>query len=110
MTETQLDPLETVRRAIPLDGEPKRMLLAVGDTSQRRRIVCPYHTWSYDLGGVLMAAKRFRDDENFDSADHALVELPVHVWEGWVFGHACNPLGSDLVPSFTEHQGDVAAR
>ncbi len=185
MTDTQMDPLETVRRATPLDGEPERMLpaaaytspevlaweqrhlfagswtclgryvdlfpdttakpltqravvvgdvsallvrdgssvrmfantcrhrghelLAVGDTSQRRSIICPYHAWSYDLGGALIAAKGFRDDETFDEADHALVELPVHVWSGWVFGHALHPLGSDQVPSFTDHLGDVAA-
>jgi Rieske 2Fe-2S family protein len=185
MTETHQDPLETVRRATPLDGEPERMLpadaytspevlaweqrhlfagswsclgryvdlfpttsaklptqravvvgdvsallvrdgssvrmfantcrhrghelLAVGDTSQRRSIICPYHAWSYDLGGALIAAKGFRDDERFDAADHALVELPVRVWEGWVFGHALHPLGSEQVPSFTEHLGDVAA-
>ena len=28
-------------------------------------------------------------------AEHGLVELPVEVWQGWVFGHALHPLGSD---------------
>jgi Rieske 2Fe-2S family protein len=84
-------------------------LLGLGETSQRRSITCPYHAWSYDLGGSLIAAKGFRDAEQFDADDHGLVELPVVVWEGWVFGHAVHPLGSSEVPSFTDHLGDLAA-
>jgi phenylpropionate dioxygenase-like ring-hydroxylating dioxygenase large terminal subunit len=84
-------------------------LLAEGGTSQRRSIICPYHAWSYDLSGSLAAAKGFRDDERFDPVVHGLVELPVQVWEGWVFGHGVHPVGDDLVPSFTDHLGDVAA-
>ncbi len=84
-------------------------LLAEGDTSQRRSIICPYHAWTYDLGGALIGAKGFRDDERFEAGEHGLVELPVQVWEGWVFGHALHPLGSEQVPSFTKHLGDLAA-
>ncbi|MDQ6688142.1 MAG: aromatic ring-hydroxylating dioxygenase subunit alpha [Actinomycetota bacterium] len=84
-------------------------LLAEGDTSHRRSIVCPYHAWSYDLSGDLVAAKGFRDDERFEATEHGLVELPVEVWQGWVFGHAVHPSGSERVPSFTGHLGDLAA-
>jgi Rieske 2Fe-2S family protein len=84
-------------------------LLAEGETSQRRSIVCPYHAWSYDLEGSLRAAKGFRDDETFDVAAHGLVELPVRLWEGWVFAHALHPASSGRVPSFTDHLGAVAA-
>ncbi len=84
-------------------------MLADGGTSQRRSIICPYHAWTYDLGGSLIGAKGFREDERFEAGEHGLVELPVRVWEGWVFGHALHPLGSELVPSFTEHLGDLAA-
>jgi Rieske 2Fe-2S family protein len=83
-------------------------LLAVGETSQRHSVVCPYHAWGYDLAGSLVAAKGFRDDDRFDAGEHGLVELPVEQWQGWVFGHAVHPLGSAEVPSFTEHLGDLA--
>ncbi len=84
-------------------------LLPEGESSQRRSIVCPYHAWGYDLGGALVAAKGFRDDEAFAAGEHGLVELPVEVWEGWVFGHALHPLGSAQVPSFGEHLGGLAS-
>jgi Rieske 2Fe-2S family protein len=83
-------------------------LLPEGESSQRRSIVCPYHAWSYDLGGALVAARGFRDDEQFAADEHGLVELPVEVWEGWVFGHALHPAWSKQVPSFAEHLGEVA--
>jgi Rieske 2Fe-2S family protein len=84
-------------------------LLAQGETSERRSILCPYHAWTYDLEGSLRGAKGFRDDEAFDADAHGLVELPVEVWEGWVFGHALHAVGSADVPSFAEHLGAVAA-
>jgi Rieske 2Fe-2S family protein len=80
-------------------------LLPEGGSSQRKSVLCPYHAWSYDSSGNLMAAPGFRDAERFDVSDHALAELPVHVWEGWVFGHALHPVGSPNVPSFYEHLG-----
>ncbi len=83
-------------------------LLPIGETSQRHSIICPYHAWTYDLGGALIGAKGFRDDERFQADEHGLVELPVQLWEGWVFGHALHPLGSELVPPFMQHLGDVA--
>jgi Rieske 2Fe-2S family protein len=83
-------------------------LLPEGGTAERRMISCPYHAWTYDLGGALKGAPGFRDVVGFDKADHGLVELPVTVWHGWVFGHAANPLGSADVPSFEEHVGELA--
>ncbi len=82
-------------------------LLGEGETSQRRRIVCPYHAWSYDLEGSLRGARGFQEVEGFDEEDHSLVELPVTLWHGWVFGHAVNPVGHPDVPSFAEHVGDL---
>jgi glycine betaine catabolism A len=83
-------------------------LLATGESSQRRSIVCPYHAWGYDLDGSLRAAKGFRDAVGFAAEDYGLVELSAEVWEGWVFGHALHSAASEEVPSFGDHLGDVA--
>ncbi len=91
------------------DGEQLRMfantcrhrgheLLPEDGSSQRRNIVCPYHAWTYDLAGTLLAARGFRDDERFHTDEHGLVELPVLAWQGWVFGHALHPSGSRRGP------------
>ena len=68
--------------------------------------------------GALIGAPGFRDVEGFDAADHGLVELPVRVWQGWVFGHALHPLGSrrgavvraSTSVTSTRHRGAVRAR
>src|SRR5205814_1576267 len=77
------------------------------ESSGRRGIVCPYHAWSYDLSGDLIAAPGFRDDEEFQAEEHSLVELPVTAWGGWLFGHALHPLGDPDVPPFDEHLGEL---
>src|SRR4029079_14643098 len=38
-------------------------LLPEGGTSGRRAVVCPYHAWSYDLAGCLIAAPALRHVE-----------------------------------------------
>jgi Rieske 2Fe-2S family protein len=83
-------------------------LLADGRSSRRRSILCPYHAWTFDLDGALMAAPGFREDQRFDPGDFGLVELPVQVWGGWVFGHALHPLGSPEAPGFSSHLGALA--
>ncbi|GAA4361341.1 aromatic ring-hydroxylating oxygenase subunit alpha [Angustibacter luteus] len=101
------------------DGETLRMfantcrhrgheLLPEGEASHRRTVQCPYHAWTYAPSGELVGAPGFREDDTFDFAEHALVELPVREWEGWVFGHALHPLGDVDVPSFEAHLGALA--
>ncbi|HEU5037350.1 MAG TPA: aromatic ring-hydroxylating dioxygenase subunit alpha [Nocardioides sp.] len=82
-------------------------LLPDGDASARRSVVCPYHAWSYDLAGDLVAAPGYRDEPGFDATAYSLVELPVEVWCGWVFGHALHPLGHPDVLPFDLHVGDL---
>jgi glycine betaine catabolism A len=81
-------------------------LLPNGESNARRSVVCPYHAWSYALDGSLRAAPDFREVEDFEHADHGLVELSVETWHGWLFCHAANPRGGD-VPAFDAHLGVV---
>src|SRR5579875_1356295 len=85
-------------------------LLADHGTSQRRSVVCPYHAWSYDLSGALIGAKGFLHPaaDGFDADDHALIELPVRIWEGFVLGHALHSMDDPAVPDFDAHLGDLA--
>ena len=58
------------------------------DEASEQSIVCPYHAWTYGLDGSLRAAPGFRENESFVPAEQGLVELPVEVWQGWVFVNA----------------------
>jgi Rieske 2Fe-2S family protein len=82
-------------------------LLPEGDASTRKAVVCPYHAWSYDPAGDLVAAPGYRDQPGFEPAAYSLVELPVETWCGWVFGHALHRLGHPDVVPFADHLGGL---
>jgi Rieske 2Fe-2S family protein len=60
-------------------------LLPCGASAQRPSIVCPYHSWTYGLGGDLKTAKGFKGRSGFDDAQWGLAELPVTDWHGLIF-------------------------
>ena len=47
------------------------------------RLVCPYHRWTYDLDGGLLAAGRMPDD--FSKAEHGLKPVAIECIAGGVF-------------------------
>jgi len=51
----------------------------------RRRIVCPYHSWTYDLAGRLVATPRRMETPDFNLRDFRLYPAAVAAWGGFVF-------------------------
>ncbi len=47
------------------------------------RLMCPYHQWTYDLDGRLLAARQMAGD--FDKADHGLKPVACESVAGYVF-------------------------
>ena len=68
----------------------------------RRRIQCPYHGWSYDLDGSLVAAPHMDAVENFDRDCFGLIEARSAV----VGGLLLVDLGGEA-PDPGEHVGDL---
>jgi Rieske 2Fe-2S family protein len=60
-------------------------LLPCGGSARGKSIVCPYHSWTYDLDGDLKAAKGFKGTPGFDDSKWGLIELPVTDWHGLIF-------------------------
>ncbi|MCX7960869.1 MAG: aromatic ring-hydroxylating dioxygenase subunit alpha [Burkholderiales bacterium] len=65
-------------------------------TFERGRIVCPYHAWTYDLEGRLVATPRRMPTPDFDPRRFALHEAACASWGGFVFvnlaGRRARPL------------------
>src|SRR5258706_7316501 len=51
----------------------------------RKRIVCPYHSWTYDLAGQLVATPRRMETPDFRLADFRLYPAAVASWGGVLF-------------------------
>ncbi len=51
----------------------------------RKRIVCPYHSWTYDLSGQLVATPRRMETPDFDLKDFPLYEVATRTWGGFIF-------------------------
>lgn len=49
-----------------------------------RKLSCPYHSWSYDMAGRLIAAPR-AETAGFDPKGQRLAPVRVAQWRGWVF-------------------------
>lgn len=50
-----------------------------------RLIVCPYHSWSYQLDGCLAGAPEMHKTHDFDPAQSALVPIRLDTWGGFLF-------------------------
>ena len=91
-------------RAIDLLGEPvvicrnkEGELKAFSNTCRHRGVAlvsgqgntrvfpCPYHAWTYDLNGKLMAAARSKGLSHFDSTNCQLPPIRLDTWGGFVF-------------------------
>lgn len=55
----------------------------------KRTLTCPYHAWTYDLEGKLLAAPNFggwrQDVPGFDKSAHGLKPVSLGIFHDWVF-------------------------
>lgn len=69
-----------------------------------RRIVCPYHAWTYDLDGQLKGSRRADKMETFDNSQVCLDQVQVEEFGGFVYVN----LDPDAAP-LAEQAADLAA-
>ena len=64
-----------------------RMMRLVADGGGRlgKRIVCPYHAWTYDLDGRLVGAGHMKGSAEFDKSGICLPEIRTEIWHGWIY-------------------------
>lgn len=62
-----------------------RMMRLVDGRGRAKRIVCPYHAWTYDLGGRLIGAPHMKQSASFERAEICLPEIRTEIWQGWIY-------------------------
>ena len=55
------------------------------DCGNRRRIVCPYHNWTFSSDGELINIPDEASFFNVDKATCGLTPMSFDIWEGWMF-------------------------
>ncbi len=73
------------------------------DTGNTKFLSCPYHAWSYDLDGRLVAAGFMKDSHGFDAKSCRLKPIHVGEWAGWIFVNL-----SDNPSPLADHLDDFA--
>jgi Rieske 2Fe-2S family protein len=79
-----------------------------GGVIAARSILCPYHQWSYDLDGHLVAAPHMGDVPGFDKSAISLYPVGVECWGGFIFLNltpaGARPFGAQLgeIPQRTQ--------
>jgi Rieske 2Fe-2S family protein len=58
---------------------------ALGGGIAGGRITCPYHQWTYDLDGRLVAAPYLTGEPGFDKSLFSLYPVGVETWGGFIF-------------------------
>ncbi len=63
-----------------------RMMTLLRDRGKCRKIVCPYHAWTYDIEGkVIGAGYMGHRDPEFEKKGYRLPELRTEIWHGWIY-------------------------
>jgi choline monooxygenase len=62
-----------------------RMMRLVTGEGNCRRIVCPYHAWTYSVDGRLIGAPHMKRSPGFEPAGHSLPSIRTEVWHGWIY-------------------------
>ena len=62
-----------------------RLMELVQGRGTCRRIVCPYHGWTYDLSGRLIGAGHMERSSGFSKSDIALPQIRTQIWHGWIY-------------------------
>lgn len=71
--------------------------ICVEPKGNKRRLTCPYHAWTYDLEGKLIAAPSLDDGTHIDYSDWGgLKKVYVEVWRGCVFIALREPMEKSL--------------
>jgi len=85
-----------------------RMMPIVEGRGNGKKLVCPYHAWTYEMDGQLRGAPYMDKTSCFDKAKHKLPNVACETWLGWVYV-SLNPNPMPIKEHLSELEG-ISAR
>ncbi|MEM7195736.1 MAG: SRPBCC family protein [Pseudomonadota bacterium] len=62
-----------------------RMMRLLEGRGRARRIMCPYHAWTYHMDGRLIGAPHMQETKCFERSKFNLFEVKCETWLGWIY-------------------------
>ena len=62
-----------------------RMMRLVEGRGTAKKFTCPYHAWTYDIGGRLVAAPHMDRTDCFTREELSLAAVRCEVFQGWIY-------------------------
>lgn len=69
-----------------------------------KKLVCPYHAWSYDRDGELVSAPNMNEVDSFDRSKFGLRSVACREWEGFIW------INIDGRKDFDTHMNEFSKR
>jgi carnitine monooxygenase subunit len=56
-----------------------------GSSGCAKKLICPYHAWTYELDGRLSGVPDSTSYPDLDKSRHGLATVPLEIWRGFIF-------------------------
>jgi len=86
----------------------RAMRLVEGPAGCARKIVCPYHAWTYALDGRLTGVPMRRDYPALDMSATGLAPVKVDIWRGFVFVRLEDDGGPSVAAMMAPYDHEIA--
>lgn len=86
----------------------RAMRIVDGDAGCAKKLVCPYHAWTYELDGSLSGVPMRRDYPALDMTASGLVPVEVSTWRGFVFVRLEDDGGPSVAEMMAPYDAEVA--
>jgi carnitine monooxygenase subunit len=85
----------------------RAMRLVEGPRGCVRKLVCPYHAWTYELDGRLSGVPMRADYPALDPSRHGLAPIELEIWRGFIFVRLAGG-GPSVAGMMAPYEADVA--
>lgn len=86
----------------------RAMRLVDGTSGCAKKLVCPYHAWTYALDGRLTGVPMRGDYPALDLADNSLHRIDCDIWQGFVFVRLRDDGGPGVAEMMAPAEAEIA--
>lgn len=86
----------------------RAMRLVEGPSGCAKKLVCPYHAWTYETDGRLSGVPSRADYPTLDPSRHGLAPVDVEIWRGFVFVRLEDRGGPSVAEMMAPYDAEIA--